>query len=110
MTSEGFALGQLAFGDCFVVAAMLVLTGFYCIWATHNLIRVLIGVELMTKGVTLLLATAGYLTGNGALSQAFIITLIVMEVVILVVAAGVVIGHFRKHGDLDSRRMNRLKG
>lgn len=110
MMNEGINLGQAAFGDYFIIAAMLMLTGFYCMWVTHNLIRVLIGVELMTKGVTLILAAAGYLTGNTGASQAFIITLIVMEVVILVAAAGVVIGHFRKSGDLDTRRMNNLKG
>jgi len=110
MMNEGINLSQAAFGDYFIISAMLMLTGFYCMWVTHNLIRVLIGVELMTKGVTLLLAAAGYLTGNTGASQAFIITLIVMEVVILVAAAGVVIGHFRKCGDLDTRRMNNLKG
>ena len=110
MINEGINLSRSAFGDYFIVSAMLIVTGFYCMWITHNLIRVLIGVELMTKGVTLILAAAGYLTGNTGISQAFIITLIVMEVVILVGAAGVVIGHFRKTGDLDSRRMNNLKG
>jgi NADH:ubiquinone oxidoreductase subunit K len=110
MINEGIGLSQSLFGDYFVVAAMLILTGFYCIWTTHNLVRVLIGVELMTKGVTLILAAAGFLTGNTGTSQSFIIVLIVMEVVILVAAAGVVIGHYRKSGNLDARQMNNLKG
>lgn len=108
--NEGINLGQQAFGEYFIISIMLILTGFYCMWVTHNLIRILIGVELMTKGVTLILAAAGYLTGNTGTSQAFIITLIVMEVVILVAASGVVIGHFKKCGNLDARQMNKLKG
>ena len=103
-------LSQQAFGDYFVIAIMLILTGFYCMWASHNLIRVLIGVELMTKGVTLVLAAAGFLSGNTGTSQALIITLIVLEVVVLVVAAGIVIGWFRNNGNLDTRQMNKLKG
>ena len=108
--NETVNLSQQAFGDYFVISVMLILTGFYCMWVTHNLIRVLIGVELMTKGVTLTLAAAGYLTGNTGTSQALIITLIVLEVVVLVVASGIVIGWFNQSGNLDTRQMNKLKG
>ena len=110
MMNEGINLSQQAFGDYLAISVMLICTGLYCIWVTHNLIRVLIGMELMTKGVTLILAAAGYLTGNSGTSQALVITLIVLEVVVLVVAAGVVIGWFRKSGNLDTREMNNLKG
>jgi NADH:ubiquinone oxidoreductase subunit K len=110
MMNEGINLSQQAFGDYLTISVMLIVSGLYCIWVTHNLIRVLIGMELMTKGVTLLLAAAGYLTGNSGTSQALVITLIVMEVVVLVVAAGVVIGWFRKSGNLDTRQLNNLKG
>ncbi len=92
-----------------IVSVLLILTGLYCIAVTRNLIRVLIGMELMTKGVTLVLTASGFLSGATGISQALILTLIVVEVVVISVAAGVVIGHFRITGSLDTRGMNSLR-
>jgi len=109
--SNGLTLAtQNPFWPYFIISVLLILTGVYCITVTRNLVRVLIGMELMTKGVTLILAASGYLTGNTGLSQALIVTLIVVEVVVISVAAGVVIGHFRTTGSLDTRSMNSLRG
>ena len=77
---------------------------------THNMIKIIIAVELMMKAVTLILAFAGYLTNNFALMQAFIVTMIVIEVVIAVVAAGIIVSYYRNNGNMDPRNMNKLKG
>jgi multisubunit Na+/H+ antiporter MnhC subunit len=98
------------FWHLFVVVIMLLIMGFYCIFMTYNLIRTLIGVELLIKAVTLLIITAGYVTGHMALAQAIVITLIVVEVVFIVVATGVVIGLRRHNGTLDTRKLRNLKG
>ena len=52
------------------VIIMLFIAGLYCILVTRNLMRVLIGLELLTKAVTLLLIVAGYAVGRVALVQA----------------------------------------
>jgi NADH-quinone oxidoreductase subunit K len=62
------------------------MAGLYCMLVSFNLIRLLIGTEILIKAVTLLLVLAGYLNGNTATSQALVITLIVIEVVIMVEA------------------------
>jgi len=92
----------------FVVLVFVI--GIYCILATHNLIRVLIGLELLIKAVTLLIITCGHKTGNMALAQALVITIIVIEVVIMTVAVGVVLGIHRHNNSLDSRNIRKLKG
>lgn len=108
---DGLALtSQNPFWPYFIISALLILTGLYCITVTRNLVRVLIGMELMTKGVTLMLTASGHLSGTTGLSQALIVTLIVVEVVVISVAAGVVIGHFRTTGSLDTGTMNSLRG
>lgn len=84
--------------------------GLYTLIASRNLIRILIGMELLTKSVTLLLVLAGAVTGHMAQMQSLIITLIVVEVVAITVAAGIVIGAFRKNGSIDARLLSRLKG
>jgi len=98
------------FFHIFIVTIMLFVMGFYCIFFTFNLVRALIGVELLIKAVTLLIITAGYITGHMALAQAIVITLIVVEVVFIVVATGVVIGLHKHNGTLDTRKLRNLKG
>jgi multisubunit Na+/H+ antiporter MnhC subunit len=89
---------------------MLFIIGLYYMLVTYNLIRVLIGLEIIVKAVTLLLVVAGYMTKHIALVQALIITLIVIEAVLITVAIGVVLGLHEKNDSLDTRRIRNLKG
>ena len=84
--------------------------GLYCIVVTRNLIRAIIGLELLIKAVTLLVIVVGYVTGKTALTQAMVITIIVIEVVIAVVAGGIALRVFRHNDSLDVRKLNKLKG
>ena len=94
---------------CLFIVILFVI-GFYCLLVTFNLIRALIGLELLIKAVTLLLALIGHVTHHEALAQSLVITLIVIEVVVVVVAAGLVIGLYRHNGSLDVRPLRNLKG
>ncbi|MFA6079326.1 MAG: NADH-quinone oxidoreductase subunit K [Candidatus Omnitrophota bacterium] len=89
---------------------MVFIAGLYCMLITRNIMRALIGLELLTKGVTLLIIVAGYVTGKVALAQTMVITLIVIEVVVMAVAAGVIVSIFRHNGSLDARNLRSLKG
>jgi multisubunit Na+/H+ antiporter MnhC subunit len=95
----------------FGIASLLLLTaGVYYLLITFNLIRALIGVELMIKAVTLFIALVGRVTGREGLAQAIVITLIVIEVVIMVVAGGLVLGVFRNTRSISTRKIRNLKG
>jgi NADH-quinone oxidoreductase subunit K len=91
-------------------AVLLLLTGFYCILATRNLIRVLIGIEILSKGITLGIIAVGQATGNMALTQSLVITVIIIEVFVVAVAAGIIINLFRRHGSLSVGNIENLKG
>jgi multisubunit Na+/H+ antiporter MnhC subunit len=93
-----------------LVVLMLGVIGIYCVLKTYNLVRALIGLEILVKGVTLLLVVAGYVSGHGALAQSLVITLIVIEVVVMTVAVGVVFGIKGHTGSLDVRQIRNLKG
>lgn len=82
--------------------AMVSVAGLYALLVTRNLLRVLMGLELLTKAVTLLLVLAGYATGRALFTQSLVITLIVVEVVVIAVAAGLVVNVHRVHGSLDA--------
>jgi len=94
-----------------VLAVTLILVaGVYCLLMSRNLVRILIGLELLTKAVTLLIVVAGVATGRVSLSQSLVITLIVVEVVVIAVAAGVVIASYQHTGSLETRALEKLKG
>ena len=97
----------------FIVFATVVLsfiTGIYCLILTKNLLRILIGLEILTKAVTLTLIFAGFVTGHKSLSQSFVITLIIIEVVVMVVACGIVIGAYHHNETLNTDKLKNLKG
>lgn len=92
----------------FIVAVVLIFgIGIYSLLVTHNLMRILISIEILTKGVTLLLIVAGYVSGKMDLAEAYVITVIIIEVVLLAVATGLVLGLSRINETLDTRKMNR---
>jgi multisubunit Na+/H+ antiporter MnhC subunit len=89
---------------------LLFISGVYCILVSFNLIRALIGLEILIKGVTLLIILAGYVCGRVALAQTIVLTLIVIEIVIMVVAGGVVLWAFKYNKTIDPRRLSNLRG
>ena len=91
-------------------AALVLITGFYCLIVTYNLIRALIGLELLTKSATLFIILAGYVTGRTALAQALAITLIVIEVVVIAVAVGIVLCVYKHNKSIDTRLLKNIKG
>jgi NADH-quinone oxidoreductase subunit K len=93
-----------------IFAVMLLSIGFYCILVTRNLIRILIGIEVLAKAITLGIVAVGYATGNMALSQSLAITVIIIEVFVVAVAAGIVINIYRHNESLSTKNIENLKG
>jgi multisubunit Na+/H+ antiporter MnhC subunit len=91
-------------------ATLLLITGFYCMIMTYNLVRALIGLEILTKSVTLFIILAGYITGRVALAQALAITLIIIEVVVIAVAVGIVLCVYKNIKSIDARLLRNIKG
>jgi len=101
MTGDALILFKLYL----VAAPVLFVAGIYAIITTRNIIAVIIGLEIMTKGVTILLAAAGFFSGRPQLAEPLIITLIVVEVVVLMVSAGYIINIANKHKSLDTENI-----
>lgn len=92
-----------------VFVILLLFAGIYCLFGTLNLIRALIGVELLIKAVTLLIICAGFVTRHTGLAQALVITFIVIEVVVMAVALGIVVNIEAHNKTLDVRRIKSVK-
>ncbi|OGS34879.1 MAG: hypothetical protein A2474_05960 [Elusimicrobia bacterium RIFOXYC2_FULL_34_12] len=102
------SLNLFLFYGVFII--LLLIAGFYCILATINLIRILLGLELITKAVTLAIIVVGYITGNIALAQSLVIIVIVIEVFVIAVAAAIIIRIYKLTDSLDVRNIRSLKG
>jgi len=91
----------------FLTVVLLYIIGFYYLITTRNLIRILIALEVLTKGLVLMLIYVGKVTEQMATAQTMVITLIIIEVVILAVAAGIIINIFNRTDSLDTRKIFR---
>jgi len=104
MNASGF--GNIVF----IIGFLLIIAGCYCLIRTYHMLKIIIGIEVAMKAVTLFITYAGYINGNIDLAQSFVITSIVVEVVVAVVAAGIAINLYRKYGSMDIRNLKKLKG
>ena len=93
-----------------ITGFLLIIAGCYCLIRTYHMIKITIGIEVAMKAVTLFITLAGYVNGKIDLAQTFVITSIVMEVIVTVVAAGITINLYKKYGSMDIRNLRKLKG
>ena len=84
--------------------------GLYCMLVSRNLLRQFIGLEIMSKSCLLRVISVGSLTGNLALAQALIITMIVIEVVVVAVGLSLLVKNYRLTNSIDIWSLNNLRG
>ncbi len=93
-----------------IAVVILFCIGLYTMIVSKNMLRILIGFEIMAKGVTLAIITAGSVNGKIAFSQALAITVIVIEVVFIAIALAIVMLTQKNKRSLDIRKLTNLKG
>ncbi len=91
-------------------AAALIGAGCLGLLAKRNLIKLFIGIEVVGKGVSLLLLGTGFAKGNILTAQALVITFIVVEVSLVATALALIINIYRHTKSLDVRKLAKLKG
>ncbi len=93
-----------------IFVGLLFAIGLYCLLTSRNMIKLLIGLEVMAKAAVLSFIAAGHARGETFLSQSLVITFIVVEVCIVAVALALAINAYRNTGSLDVRKLAKLKG
>ncbi|MDD8015601.1 MAG: NADH-quinone oxidoreductase subunit K [Acidobacteriota bacterium] len=91
-------------------AAVLLFVGIYCLLTMKNLIKLFIGVEIVSKAVSLVLAATGFARQNILVAQALVVTYIVIEVSLVATALAIIINIYRHTNSLDVRKIAKLKG
>ncbi len=95
------ALVLVAAGSLFVIGAATLV-------ARADLIRMVMGLEFLGKGVSLLFILGGYLGGDTATSQAIVFTLIAIEAVVAALALALVIVLRKRWKTFDISAIARL--
>ncbi|HKZ99515.1 MAG TPA: NADH-quinone oxidoreductase subunit K [Thermoplasmata archaeon] len=91
-------------------ALALFALGLYALVAREGLLRVLLGLEIMGKGATLSLLSAGHALGDLGRAQAMVIVVIAIETVVVAIALALLVRVERVAGRLDVRGIRRLTG
>ena len=76
--------------------------GFYGLLITRNLIKVVMVLQILIKGVILALVLAGTLGGNPGLGQSTAATVIVADTIVAVVGLALAVQVRRRFGGLES--------
>ncbi|MCP8309331.1 MAG: NADH-quinone oxidoreductase subunit K [archaeon] len=89
---------------------LLIVMGLYCIATKRDLIKIVLGIEIVTSGVNLNLIVMG-LRSNGVDALAQSITLISMTIgaCVAAIALSIIINVFRHYGTTDVRKLRRLR-
>lgn len=103
----------MALGTAWYVAAGLLMfaIGTYCLVVKRNVIRLIIGLEIITTAMHLNFIAMGYSAPSlvNPLTQVVVVISIVLGACVATVALMYVINIFRHYGSLDIRKLRRLR-
>lgn len=114
----------------YIIAMLLITAGIYCLLFKKNLLKLVIGLAVITDGIHLFLISLGYRLGGTVpifssevasslpefaasavdpLPQALVLTSIVINICITSLALSLCIYAYRHYGTLDTTKIRRLK-
>jgi NADH-quinone oxidoreductase subunit K len=76
---------------------------------TRNLIKVVVGMQVLVKGALVALVLAGHLSGQVQTGQALTLTVIVADTIVSVVALALAVQVRRQFGTLDLQALSTLR-
>jgi NADH-quinone oxidoreductase subunit K len=84
--------------------------GFYALVFRRNLIKLVIGLQILVKGVMLGLIVAGSISGRLNLAQSMVINVIVADTIVAVIGMALAVQVRRQLGTLDVAELSKLRG
>lgn len=93
----------------FIAVLGLLGVGIYCLLITRNMIRIVVGLQILTKGAMLALILVGNMRGQQSLGQSMALTVIVADTIIAVIGLALAVQVKRRIGTLDLNDLSTLK-
>ncbi len=94
-----------------VIAGILALFGIaiYALLITRNLIKVVVGLQILVKAAMLALILAGRANGKIDVAQSLALTVIVADTIVAVIALALAVQVRRRFGTLDIQALTTLR-
>jgi NADH-quinone oxidoreductase subunit K len=92
-----------------VAVVELVAIGLVGLLVTRNLIKVVVGMQVLVKGAMIALVLAGRLSGQIQTAQTLALTVIVADTIVSVVALAFAVQVRRQFGTLDLQALSTLR-
>ena len=94
----------------FVASIIISLVGIYSLLSTRNMVRIVIGIELITTAVNLNFLALGSSGGVvDSLAESMVLTSIVIGAAVAAVALSLIIQAYKHYGTVDIRKLRRLR-
>ena len=87
----------------------LLAVGLYAILIARNLIKVVIGLQILVKGAMLALIAAGQVAGQADVGESLALTVIVADTIVAVVGMAFAVQVRRRFGTLDIKALSTLR-
>ena len=84
--------------------------GFYTLLFKRNLIKLVIALQILVKGVMLAIIGAGLISNRINLAQSLVITVIVADTIVAVIGMALAVQVRRQLGTLDVAELSKLRG
>ncbi len=92
-----------------LVVVGLLGVGLYAMLTVRNLIKVIVGLQIMVKGAMIALVLAGRLQGQENLGQSLALTVIVADTIVAVIGLALAVQVRRAFGTLDLKALTTLR-
>jgi NADH-quinone oxidoreductase subunit K len=89
---------------------LLLMIGVYMLILYRNLLRLIIAVEIVAKGVTLIFLSAGVYRQDIGFIQSLLVTFIIVETVLAAIILALAVRAQKIYGSLDIRNLSKLRG
>ncbi len=93
----------------FICVFLLFAIGLYALMVMRNLIKVVIGLQILGKAAVLALVAAGHLQGQVNTGQSLALTVIVADTIVAVMGLALAVQVRRFFGTLDIKALSQLK-
>ncbi len=87
----------------------LLAIGLYAVLISRNLIKIVVGLQILVKSTMLAMIAAGQLAGQAAVGASLALTVIVADTIVAVVGLALAVQVRRHFGTLDVRALSTLK-
>lgn len=83
--------------------------GLYAVLISRNLIKVVVGLQVLVKGAMLAMIAAGQVAGQAEVGESLALTVIVADTIVAVVGLAMAVQVRRRFGTLDVKALSTLR-